>query len=232
MNRPNVFITSFFRTRHQHFTESLKRYLGYSKATIVGANHHGDDEHVINVHQAQVLFPMEGLIFDEHLKASGNSAAFLSMYKIRPIVMLRDLPSCLADLKENFDAGNSVPGLQRPVYWDKLDHSKRFSWIAYNATPWFLSFYVSWMQSSLPKYIIWSEDYDSVPAAVLNGSIGFVNQIDMPGVDPFIWQHQVGPTLGLGAKLPKECFDIIYGHMESWGTKWEQIMREELFRGD
>ena len=232
-NKPNVFITSFFRTKHHHLTETIKRQLGYTKATTVGTSRHGDDEHIMSIHQAQVLFPMEGLVFDQHMRATGNNSFLLKSHDMKVVVMLRDLYSCLSDLKKNFDDGNTAPGIQRPVYWDKLDQSKRFRWIAYNATPWFLSFYVSWMQSSIPTYFIWSEDYDKVPGATLSGILGFLGLEDwLTGpYTPLPFEHQVGPILGFGEDLPYECIEIIENQMESWGTKWEQKMREELIRG-
>ena len=231
--RPNIFITSFFRSKHYHLSESLKRHLGYSRATTVGLNHHGDDEQVVNLHASQILFGMDGLIFDQHTRASGNTSTYLAVHDQKVVVMLRDLPSCLSDLKENFDSGNTAPGIQKPVYWKRLDEHKKWRWIAYNATPWFLSFYVGWMQSNLDKKIVWSEDYEKVPGAVLSSILGHLELDDwMKSPETTIpWQHNEGPVLGLGNPMPVHCINIIYDQMESWGTRWEKDMREKLFIG-
>ncbi len=240
--RENFFITSFARTSHCHMSVSICRALGYRESTVIGIDGNGNEEQIINVHAAMILFRLGGQVFDVHVKATGNNMAFLKAYEknINIVVVLRNVIDCLILMKKYFDRGGLVPGIVHPKDWNEgMEDHRKYHWLAMNALPWYTSFYVSWMQYD-NALLVKHEDYESDKVASIRGILEWSGHLDDPALRnprikslPKVVDHE-NPMSGLTlrGKMSDYVSDTFLGqvmdHFKSWGPYWEKRMIEDL----
>jgi hypothetical protein len=202
------------------------RLLGYRQATTVAqAGGPGTDEHVINYNVAQILFPYQGQIFHQHSKATGNNVALLKQYGLRPVVMLRNPLDCLVSLRERMilRAEGWSPGLYYPPDLHKAPELDQYHWLAFNAIPWYFSFFMSWkLTTGLPVLWLTYETYfqdqpDWIRAVLRHVGIQrtFTDSEIAAVCDHRDGKYNVGVS-GRGEMLPGEIKDIVMDQVNAW----------------
>ncbi len=222
---------------------SICRVLGYRESTVIGIDGNGNDEQIINIHAAMILFRLGGQVFDVHVKATGTNMALLEAYKenLKIVVVLRNVIDCLVLMKKHFDRGGLVPGILHPKNWNEdMTDQQKYHWLALNALPWYTSFYVSWMQCGFDKLIVRHEDYESDKVSSIKRTLKYGGHLNDPVLGnarikslPEAVDHEnVMPGLILSGKgldsVSGVFLDQVMDHFKSWGPYWEEKMTGDL----
>jgi hypothetical protein len=162
-NRPNIFLTSFFRSGSTHIKETLLRLLpGYlSASTVLSAGEIGNDGYCqINVFAAQVLFPRGLTIFHQHTPGTSGNVAMLNRYEIRPVVQMRNMLDSIVSVRELLATGeNQHIGIYYPKQFSKLSTESQLMWCVEFLPIWYFTFYLSWKYADIDKLFIWYDEY-------------------------------------------------------------------------
>jgi hypothetical protein len=162
-NRPNIFLTSFFRSGSTHIKETLLRLLpGYRSATtVLSAGEVGDDGYCpISVFAAQILFPQGSYIFHQHTPGTAGNVAMLRRYEIKPVVQMRNMLDSLVSARELLATGQPQHlGIYYPKDFSSWDKDDQFWWMIQVFPTWYFTFYDSWKRSDLDVHYVWYDEY-------------------------------------------------------------------------
>jgi hypothetical protein len=239
-DRPNIFLSAFFRSGSTHVKITLIRLLGYRPAsTVISVGNFGNDSHQINHNAAQILFPLPAQVFHQHTLGTNGTQTLCELYKLRPVIMFRNILDSMVSLRELLATGeNQHLGIYYPPWFCDWTKEEQFEWIARNVTNWYCVFYLSWMQTELPVHYIHYDDFyaDQVQ--------GIRKILEHTGVDKFghvtdevidqFTKPFPGGRLNVGRsgrgkeQMPEWVIRIVREQMASWGDPWVNRMIDEL----
>ena len=161
--RPNIFLTSFFRSGSTHIKESLLRILpGYrGETTVLSAGEIGNDNNgAISPFAAQLLFPKPAQIFHQHTPGTCGNAILLKMYKVRPVIQMRNMLDSMISVVELLRLGQPQHlGIYYPQNFHRWNEFDQLWWAVANLPNWYFTFYLSWKYADVDKLIIWYDEY-------------------------------------------------------------------------
>jgi len=201
-----------------------------------------NEEHMIDINAAQILLPMGGWVFQQHMRAIGRNALLLKMHGVKPIVTYRNLFDCIVSWCESRDhdvaVGRGNQYIFAPIHcpdWSNMSMEAKYAWATYNVTSWYFSFYVSWKEADIPTLFVNYEQHFK------NEALSFDKMLRWAGIDHKATlanlatiasetkgKFNVGQS-GRGMRLlPFELIDSIYTQAEAWGPRWGPILQEAL----
>ena len=160
--RPNIFLTSFFRSGSTHVKETLLRIMpGYSSSTTVySAGGLGNDDTNVNLFAAQVLFPLGAQVFHQHSPGTCGNVTMLSRYQMRPIVQMRNILDSMVSIRELLATGKPQHiGVYYPEHFEELSEEQQLWWVAKVLPQWYFTFYLSWKKADIPTHFLWYDEY-------------------------------------------------------------------------
>lgn len=161
-DRPNIFLTSFFRSGSTHVKETLLRLLpGYtSSTTVFTAGELGNDNTDVNTFACQILFPLGYQIFHQHSRGTGGNVSLLKRYNIKPVVQMRNMLDSMVSAKELLATGNPQHlGIYYPEHFENLSEEQQLWWCVKVLPHWYFTFYISWKYADIDKHFIWYDTY-------------------------------------------------------------------------
>jgi hypothetical protein len=178
---------------------------------------------------------MHNHIFHVHSKATNNNVILLQQFNIKPVVIMRRVADSLVSLKEQMDVSESTSILSayKPA-WKDMDEEARWTWLAYNGIPWYLSFYASWKDAKIPTVWSW---YDEFFEDQVTGMKRILDHIKLDKYsDKLIAQacdHREGRfncgKAGRGKyAMPSFVHNILRTQIGTWGPLAEDMERELL----
>lgn len=234
---PNIFITAGYRTGSTHIAKSLARILRYRRTTVIAPGGSiGDEGHRIDPPAADVLFPMGGFIFQCHAKGSPGNLPILQKHGIRPVIVTRNILDSLTSVFHRFNQATDTGWLGNPMAgWKSLPDRQKWRWLAYNVSPWVISFYVSWLRADIPKLFVPYEGHfrDQVSSIreILEhtgvSKLGKVSDEDiMKFSDRFDNNFSGSGVSGRGKReVPEEYRDMVLDQVKSWGSgHWPDLV--------
>ena len=161
--RPNIFITSFFRSGSTHVRTTLERLLpGYRSATtVISAGSIGDDGYPsINIFAAQLMFNNPRQLFHQHTCGTSGNVAVLKATKMKPVVMMRNLLDCIVSLQELLSEGKPQGiGVYYPHQIAEMSTEEQLWWVVRNLPNFFFTFYLSWKYADIEQHVIWYDEF-------------------------------------------------------------------------
>lgn len=206
-SRPNIFLTSFFRSGSSHVKETLLHILPeyHQATTVLSAGEIGNDNRcAINPFAAQVLFPQPLTVFHQHTAGTSGNVSLLNKYSVRPIVQMRNMLDSMLSLVELISTGYPQHlGIYYPEGFENWEMNERLWWSVKNLPNWYFTFYLSWKNADIPIHTIW---YDSFYKDQVKGIRGILDHIQLEGTidDESIkyWAHDVRPNSRLKFGIP------------------------------
>ena len=231
-NLPNVFIAGGYKTGSTHIGLSTARLIRYRKATVVATRGSiGDEEQRIDGPAANILFPMGGLIFQNHTRASPSNLPILKEHGIRPVVITRNMLDSLVSVRDRFNVVDPQGWrLQPDASWRRMSENAQWKWLTYNVVPWMMAFYVSWIKADIPRVFISYEEWFKDQVAGMRMILDHTGVSELGTVaDEEIrkcTEHHDGNFSGSGVsgrghrEVPV-CFKgIIFDQADAWGQQW------------
>jgi hypothetical protein len=161
--RPNIFLTSFFRSGSTHIKETLLRLLpGYHSATtVMSAGSIGNDGYCpINVFAAQILFANPAQIFHQHSPGTSGNLKMLQYHKVKPVIQMRNMLDSLVSARELLATGEPQHlGVYYPEQFPRMSEQDQLWWCVKVLPTWYFTFYLSWKYADIDKLIIWYDEY-------------------------------------------------------------------------
>lgn len=161
--RPNIFLTSFFRSGSSHIKETLLRLLpGYHSATtVMSAGSIGNDGYCpINIFAAQILFANPEQIFHQHTPGTSGNVRMLKYHKVKPIVQIRNMLDSLVSVRELLATGELQHiGIYYPEQFPRMSEQDQLWWCVKVLPTWYFTFYLSWKYADIDKLTIWYDEY-------------------------------------------------------------------------
>ncbi len=240
-DRPNIYLSAFFRSGSTHVKITLCRLLGYRPASaVISVGDFGNDSQQINHTAAQVLFPLPAQVFHSHTLGTCGTQTLLNLYKLNPVIMTRNILDSMVSLRELISTGERQHlGIFYPPWWRTMSEEEQFEWIASNVSNWYFVFYTTW--NLTPNLNVHHIRYDDFYADQVKGIRGILDHIDIGKqghvLDETIrkfTEPQVGGRLkfgisGRGRKLvPLSAIKIVKQQAMSWGKEWGPRMIEQL----
>ncbi len=195
----------------------------------------GDEGHRIDPSTADALFPLGGFMFQCHAKASPGNLPILQRHNIRPIIVTRNIFDSLVSVQKRFDEATETGWLGNPMQgWKALPDRQKWRWLAYNVSPWMISFYVSWFKADIEKLFVSYEDHfrDQVSGIrrILDhtgiSELGSVSDEDIKSVTGRMDGNFSGSGIsGRGKReVPAEWQDMIRDQARAWGSEnWKHL---------
>jgi hypothetical protein len=244
--RPNIFLTSFFRSGSTHVKETLLRLLpGYRPATTaLSAGPIGNDGYCkVEIFAAQVLLPMPSQIFHQHTPGTSGNVAMLKHYKIRPVVQMRNMLDSIVSVRETLATG--IPqhiGIYYPDWFQGMPDIQQLWWCTKNLPNWFFTFYLAWKYADIDKHIIWYDEYYKDQVKGVRGILNHVGLSELgsipdegirmaaevidPGMSRFVFGRP-----GRGREiLTKAMIDDIQGQALAW-PEGHELIDQLVMRG-
>ena len=190
LQRPNIFLTAFFRSGSSHVKTTLNGILPtYHQATTVfSAGAIGNDNNcAIDIFASQILLPMPETIFHQHTHGTSGNVAILNRFGIRPVVQMRNMLDSIVSVVELLSLGETQNlGIYYPQDFTDMSHDDQLWWAVKNLPSWYLTFYLSWKYADIPKLIIWYDTYYKNQIAGIRSILehcGFLGSVDDGVID-------------------------------------------------
>lgn len=244
--RPNVFLTSFFRSGSTHVKETLLTLLpGYRSATTTySAGPIGNDGYnKVDIQAAQILLPMPCQVFHQHTPGTSGNVALLKHYKVRPVVQMRNMLDSIVSLKELFAAGQQQNiGIYYPDWFQGMPESQQLWWCVKVLPTWYFTFYLSWKYADIDKHIIWYDEYYKDQVKGVRGILDHVGlselgsvpdegiQMAIDAVSPNLGRFVFGRP-GRGREiLSKDMIEDIKHQATAW-PEGQELIEQLMVRG-
>lgn len=243
-NRPNIFLTAFFRSGSTHIKETFLRLLpGYRSATtVLSAGSIGDDGYCpVNIFAAQVLFPQGSYVFHQHTPGTCGNVTMLKHYEIRPVVQMRNLLDSLVSVRELLATGEPQHlGIYYPKDFCEWSRDDQFWWMIQVFPTWYFTFYDSWKGADIDTYFLWYDEYykDQIKGVrnildhvglkgdVTDAVIDMASQVIDPGLSRFKFGR---PGRGREEMSP-QMIDAITQQALRWPRR-EEMIADLIWRG-
>lgn len=232
---PNIFLAASYRTGSTHISYGLCYLTGFRRATTVNSHGEGEEEQIINENSALILFPYGRQVFQQHTKGSGRHSVILSRFKVKTVVLLRNVYDQLVSLEEWMSRKNTavIPGLVKPANWYEMDTQQHYVWLVYNAVPWLLSFYVSWERADTDRMFFSYEKFFSDQQA------GFRKILDWYGLkhDEAVldivteskqWSFNKGESGRSEGLFPVELRPSVEAQAKAWGDEMYRKIKQDI----
>lgn len=228
------------RSGSSHLVRSLGKLFDHRVTTpqIGFAGRAGTDEHIVNYAVLAVQYTEGRYIYHQHCKATGNNLHILKAHGFTPIVLMRNLYDSLVSVFDQMPASPhmTMPGAFRPP-WEGMSEEQQWSWIAYNAIPWYLNFYASWMAADIPKHVIYYDTFYQDQVAGIRGILNFLN------VEGNLSDEKIAEVVNLkdnsfhvgvsgrGKHIPDFVTNVAEQQVRAWGALSEDMRRDLLCNG-
>ncbi len=240
-DRPNIFLSAFFRSGSTHIKITLCRLLGYRPASaVISVGGFGNDSHQINHNAAQVLFPLAAQVFHHHTLGTCGTQTLLNLYKLKPVIMMRNVLDSMVSLRELLSTGERQHlGIFYPPWWRTMSEEEQFEWLASNVSNWYFVFYSTWnLTPDLDVHHIWYDDFYDDQVKGIRGildhtEIGRLGHVSDETIKEFL-DPQPGGRLNVGIsgrgkeQMPLSAIKIVKQQAMSWGKEWGPRMVEQL----
>lgn len=241
--RPNIFLTSMFRSGSTHVRTTLERILpGYRSATTsINAGAIGDDGYPsINIFAAQLMFNNPRQIFHQHTCGTSGNVAVLKASKINPVVMMRNMLDSMVSLQELLSEGKPQGiGIYYPHQIASMSTEAQLWWVVRNLPNFYFTFYLSWKYAEIDKLTIWYDEFykDQVRGIrdilEFTGPKGTISDRNISMASEVITSEdrfKFGRP-GRGKEiLSKEMIWAIEEQASSWPER-DELIRELMWRG-
>ena len=232
---PNIFIAGGYKTGSTHIGLSLHRLTGLRKASCVATRGSiGDEEQRIDRPAADILFPMGGLIFQNHIRGSVSNLEILQEHGIRPIIVGRNVLDSLVSIRNRFNEVAVQAWRAQPSKgWHKMTEDQQWRWLTYNVSPWFMAFYSSWYRAEIDKCYVWYEQHFKDQVKSLRSVLTFTGLLDFAEVsdeailsccDHTDGNLSSGPNAGQSGRgrreIPGKWIDVIADQARAWGKEF------------
>ena len=98
-------------------------------------------------------------VTQQHIRANRINLELLERFKIRPVVLVRDIHDVIVSMRDHFlkERMDNLPGLYVPEAFPELDEQQQLDFVTTFAGPWLISFYASWViaRASTETDILW-----------------------------------------------------------------------------
>jgi tetratricopeptide (TPR) repeat protein len=88
----------------------------------------------------------EVCVTQQHCRATDANVQLMQAFRIRPVVLVRNLFDIVASLYDFYDMG-ALPNTFFENCWAGLDRQRRLDLIIDHVMPWYIQFYVSWFEA-------------------------------------------------------------------------------------
>jgi len=234
----NLFIACFPKSGSSYLRTLLCNITGFKRATPV--QFFGHNEQDLFEKKVKELYG-KCSVAQQHVKGTNNNVRLFKKYKIKPIILVRNIFDIVLSLGDHIDKGG-----KRKVVTSNYVHEEYFSmskeekwmYLIKIALPWYFNFYVSWRKASDKMDVLWLS-YEELFSNQADTVAKIFDFYDMPinrneinlaiskmGSKKQGWNHtklNVG-IAGRGVKLlPKSHIDAVYDLADVW-----KIDREEM----
>lgn len=117
---------------------------GYGDLSFTTAYHQNEQE--IDAHMVIRLARTPGVV-QQHCRATEPNVRILQAFKIRPVVLVRDVCDALVSFVDFYDAGAIGNSFFKPI-WSDLDRAQKIDLMIDHWGPWYANFYASWRRAS------------------------------------------------------------------------------------
>jgi hypothetical protein len=201
---------------------------------------HYNEEHMVDIRSAAILFPLGGFVVQQHTRAIGRNVPILQEYDVPVIITYRNIYDSILSWKESTDKdASSGKGGQytfAPIYipfWKNWSDEEKQIWVAYNITPWYLSFWLTWRVADVPKLWIRYDEFYADQAKGFGQILNFLGEPEPPMEVYEAHSRQKGGKFNVGKSgrgkemLCEEAQNIINNQIRSW-VEWSEVMEEAL----
>jgi hypothetical protein len=198
----------------------------------------GQGEQNINPFTLMVLAPYENQVFGAHHCAFAETLQQLKLYRIKPMVTVRNLYDTVVSCKERIDMngghGSVLPPAYIPLEWNEWSDGDKLLWTAYNVGQWQLKFFVSWLEADVEK--LWVK-YEDFYADQRSGFKRIFDYYRLPHPHDSLIDAATSRTninfnkgvSGRGASLPDGVKRILDAQAATWGRTNEPYIHKMLY---
>jgi hypothetical protein len=240
--KEHVFLTGMMKSGGVHISNCLGLVLGWRRSTLGSWQQAGLIEHDINPFVAGTMLPQGAFVFHMHMRAWPNNLEILDAFKVRPIVLIRNVAdivmgvrdNCLKDFQADFDP-KGLPGIYIPGSFDNMSREGQELFLVDNLVPWLLSFHVSWKrQTTVPCLFVTYETHfrDQVPSFrrmlewVGHGQEYPENALErIANMKPHNFNKGVS---GRGKSMTERAMRRLREQIDGWGPTWAPMLRRDL----
>ena len=88
-------------------------------------------------------------VVHQHIKGTENNLILMRKYGIRPVVLVRNIFDVLYSLRDHIkNEDHKTPICYVHKQYFSMDENEKLSYLVRSCIPWYLSFYVSWLEAS------------------------------------------------------------------------------------
>ena len=138
----HVFVACFPKSGSTFLVKSIMHLTGFDYHLFINA--FGKNEH--DVYEPQLLSKWhQNTVTHQHCRATDNNVRLLLKYRIKPIVLVRNIFDCIVSMRDHLVREN----LDWPMAWvprEFLDYDdvKQYDFVIDFFSPWYFNFFSSW----------------------------------------------------------------------------------------
>ena len=165
-----IVVTALPKSGSTFLTHTLAEVTGYSRCYF-GISY-------TNVEQELYLPKMldaygQGSVVHQHFRANATNLEILSLFKARPIVLVRNVFDAAVSVRDHLiqESSENLPAVYLPPGYSGWAGERQFEYIVDFVMPWYLSFFASWvyaerLQNFPLLWMVYEEVIRDWPAAV------------------------------------------------------------------
>jgi len=141
-----IFVNTVPKSGSTFLRNSLLELTGYQRAHMVSA--YKDNEQ--DLYLPRVIDTIgKNIVVHQHTKGTERNVAILSGLSVRPVIHLRNIYDCIVSLRDHFDSSDHPRMFFAHIdrNYKTLDEKQKLDLLVDFATPWYISFYVSWYEA-------------------------------------------------------------------------------------
>jgi hypothetical protein len=149
----HIFVACFQKSGSSYLTELLSEITGFPSRALLDAYGHNEQD----VH-AHALEDVEGqdTVTQQHARGTTNNVKLLQRFRIKPVVLVRDIFDVTVSLYDHIEGGRHVvpTGYVHREYWN-LSRDQKLLYLIRVHLPWYFNFFVSWREASRDMPVLW-----------------------------------------------------------------------------
>ena len=149
----SIFLAVFPKSGSTYLASLISKLTGFTlRGAVQLSDHNEQDICELRLHYQAG----RTAVIQQHAKGTVNNVQLLKKYKIKPVVLLRNIFDVIISNHDHFRLeSDKVPmGYIHSEYWS-MNETEQLDFIITNMVPWYLNFYVSWRDAAKDIPVHW-----------------------------------------------------------------------------
>lgn len=221
-----ILVSAFPKSGSTYLTRLLSEVTGYPRGHFVQFYGHNEQD----LCEFRLMNSLGGKhVIHQHVKGTNNNILLMKKYNIKPVVLVRNIFDVLYSLRDHIkNEDHKTPICYVHKQYISMDENEKLSYLARFCIPWYLNFYVSWLEASEEIATFWltyEELFSPRKDKLVSEILGFNGlQFDLDLIQNSVMKMKsenknirlnVGRS-GRGGQLPSADREAIFDMARAW----------------